>query len=233
MKKTFYWLIFIFLTKPVLAQDDKEYLGTWNVLSVRLGLGGKWSVFGEAQLRSLRLYDHFHYHELKGGIEYRLNPSLAFSASVGDYNTYQSGGDFIEPKPNAEIRTWLQTNLSQKIGRIKVEHRYRAEQRFQVSGLRNRFRYRASMVIPLNNLDLLPKTWYLNVSNEIFFTDVPTYFERNRFFVGFGYRFSQNFTLQSGWLHQFDYKIPDETGYNFMQISALFDLKLKRKTEKK
>lgn len=231
MKKIFYLLVFILLTNKVFAQNDKDYLGTWNILNLRLGLVGKWSVFGEAQIRSLRLYNHFHYHEIKGGLEYRLNPSVAFVLAMGDYNTYQSGGNFIEPKPSAEIRVWQQITLSQKIGRLRLEHRYRAEQRFQPKGLRNRFRYRASMIIPLNNLDLLPKTWYINVSNEIFFTDVPTFFERNRFFVGFGHKFSQTFTLQSGFLHQFDYKIPDEIGYNFMQISALFDLKLKKPKE--
>jgi hypothetical protein len=32
-----------------------------------------------------------------------------------------------------------------------------------------------------------------------------------------------------GYLHQFDYKINDETGRDFLQIGCYFDLKLKQK----
>jgi hypothetical protein len=32
------------------------------------------------------------------------------------------------------------------------------------------------------------------------------------------------FTLQSGWMNQFDYRINDETGRNFFQLSFLFEL---------
>jgi predicted phosphodiesterase len=41
------------------------------------------------------------------------------------------------------------------------------------------------------------------------------------------------FTLQAGYLHQFDYRINDETGKDFFQISLLFELKWKNKSGEK
>jgi hypothetical protein len=43
-------------------------LGSWNILNFKYNNNEKWSVFGEAQLRSLNFYNNFHYYEYKGGI---------------------------------------------------------------------------------------------------------------------------------------------------------------------
>ena len=117
--------------------------------------------------------------------------------------------------------------------RLKLEHRYRAEQRWTSDGFRNRFRYRINSALPLNNKKIEAGTYYLTASNEIFFTNRAPYFERNRVFLGAGYEFSPFFTLQAGYLHQFDYKISDETGKNFLQLSFLFEMQWKKKTGEK
>lgn len=50
-------------------------LGSWNVLNVKYNHTDKLSFFGEGQLRSLMFYDHFHYHELKGGFNCKIQKS--------------------------------------------------------------------------------------------------------------------------------------------------------------
>ena len=114
--------------------------------------------------------------------------------------------------------------MHQSLNRIRFEHRYRAEQRWTSNGFRNRFRYRFNTLMPLNGPKVEPGVFYLTASDELFLTDRAPYFERNRFFAGIGYEFSRLFTLQSGWMNQFDYRINDETGRNFFQISFLFEL---------
>ena len=47
-------------------------LGTWNVLTGRFNYNSKWHGFVELQLRSQQTYDHFNYHEVKGGIGYMI-----------------------------------------------------------------------------------------------------------------------------------------------------------------
>ena len=53
---------------------------------------------------------------------------------------------------------------------------------------------------------------------KYFFTDKEPYFERNRMLFAFNYKPSKATTIQVGYLHQFDYKINDETGRDFFQI---------------
>ena len=67
-------------------------------------------------------------------------------------------------------------------------------------------------------------TLYLNQSNEVFFTNKAPYFERLRVFIGAGFVFSNVFTLQMGYLHQFDYQLVDETGRDMLQVVLQFDL---------
>ena len=59
-------------------------------------------------------------------------------------------------------------------------------------------------------------------------TNLPAYFERNRFFIGGGYEINDQLSFQSGYVHQFDYKIDDETGRDFFQISLLLNFNLKK-----
>lgn len=48
-------------------------LGSWNILNAKLELNSKWNVFTEAQIRSLKFYDDFHYYELKAGATYQFS----------------------------------------------------------------------------------------------------------------------------------------------------------------
>lgn len=207
--------------------------GSWNILNAKLDLNDRWNLFGEAQLRSLRFYDDFHYYELKAGASFSISKNFSLTTGFGIFDTYSPGGNFKSPQVNDEFRTWLQLNMSQYEKRLKFEHRYRAEQRWTSDGFRNRFRYRFSSVYPLNSKKIEPGTFYLNISDEIFFTNRAPYFERNRFFVGAGHEFSNLFSLQLGYMSQFDYRINDETGRNFLQLSFLFELEAKKKTGEK
>lgn len=217
----------------LLALKGTSQTGSWNILNIKMDLNEKWNLFGEAQIRSLKFYDDFHYYELKGGATYKFSNTFSVSAGAGIFDTYSPGGNFKTPMANDETRIWLQLSMTQYERKLKFEHRYRAEQRFTSNGYRNRFRYRLNTTLPLKRKKIEPKTFYLNVSNEIFFADKAPYFERNRFFIGCGYEFSEAFTLQGGWLKQFDYRINDETGRNFFQIAFLFDLKYKKKSSEK
>ena len=223
-----HFLIFLFSVQFVTAQT-----GSWNILNAKLDLNQQWNLFGELQLRSLRFYDDFHYYEIKGGASYNISKSSNLSAGFGIFDTYSPGGNFNKPMANDEWRTWIQYSIRQYEKRLKLEHRYRAEQRWTSNGFRNRFRYRLNTVLPLNNKKVEPGTFYVSASNEIFFTNRAPYFERNRVFLGTGYEFSPLFTLQAGYLHQFDYRINDETGRNFLQVSLLFELQWKKKTGEK
>jgi len=213
-------LFLLFMINVSFCQS--EGLGSWNIINVKLNMNKKWSVFGEAQLRSLKFYDHFHYHEYKAGVNFKAHPNVTFTLGAGDYDTYREGGDFVKPKNNAEFRLWPQVVTNHTIASLRIEQRYRAEFRFTSNGYRNRYRYRLGITYPFGSEKDGYKPYQINVSNELFFTDREPFFERNRSLVAFGYKFSTITSIQIGYLHQFDYKINDETGRDFLQVGLYF-----------
>ena len=158
---------------PLCAQLDG--LGSWNILNVRYSMNSKWSLFGEAQLRSLLFYRHFHYYEYKGGFNYQLHPQLRAGLGIGDYDTYKEGGNFVTPKNNDELRIWPYITFNHSIGRFRIEQRYRAEFRFTKQGYRNRFRYRLGVAYPFGAEKKGFQPYQISAGNELFFTSAFTY----------------------------------------------------------
>jgi hypothetical protein len=216
-------LVVFFATSinDLVAQNND--LGSWNIINVKYTLSDKWSAFSEAQIRSLKFYDHFHYYEYKGGLNYKFHPNFTATLGAGSYQTYAQGGDFVLPKSNDEFRLWPQFVLSQSIGKFKIEQRYRAELRFTSNGYRNRYRYRFGISLPFGKEVKNFKPFQVSISNELFFTNREPYFERNRLLLAFNYKPSKNMTLQLGYLSQFDYRINDETGKDFLQFGIYFE----------
>jgi Protein of unknown function (DUF2490) len=204
-------------------------LGSWNILNLKYTLNEHWSVFGEAQIRSLRFYDDFHYHELKGGVNYKALPQMQLTLGVGDYDTYREGGTFVTPKNNDELRIWPQVVFSQSLGKFKMEHRYRTELRFANTGnYRTRFRYRIGLAYPFGRKSAAGARYQLNLSNELFFGTREPYFERTRLNLALSKRISPQSSLQVGYVYQFDYRINDEIGRGFFQIGLFFEWKKKK-----
>ncbi len=215
-------IAFYFLMNTTSAQTFD--LGSWNILTIKYNHNEKWSVFGEAQLRSLKFYDNFHYYEYKSGVNYKVHKNVILTLGAGSYQTYKEGGDFVLPRNNNEFRIWPQLILFQPIGKLKIEQRYRAEFRFTSNGYRNRFRYRLGVSYPFGKERNEFKPFLISASNEIFFTDIEPYFERNRILLAFNYKSSKATTIQIGYLHQFDYQINDETGRDFFQLGYFIEL---------
>jgi hypothetical protein len=199
--------------------------GSWNVINTKVNLSNKWSVFNELQLRSMSFYNHFYYYEVKGGGSYTIDKNFAVLLGIGKYVTYSDGGNFVKPITANETRFWQQLTMNQFLDRIKFEHRYRAEQRWFSNGAyRNRFRYRLNTVVPLNSRKMGPKTFYFTAFDEIFLTNTAPHFERNRVFGGVGYQFSKHFTLQPGYIYQYDYKNNAGFGKSFFQLTLMIEV---------
>jgi hypothetical protein len=70
------------------------------------------------------------------------------------------------------------------------------------------------------------------MSNELFFTDKQPYFERNRMQLSLNYKVNRHSTITMGFLHQFDYKINDETGRDFLLIGCYYELTRKKSSDR-
>ena len=181
MKKYSFILLFALSVLSIFAQNNS--LGSWNIIHFKGSLSKKLSYFAEAQIRSLKYYNDFHYHEFKGGITYEINGQLRASVATGKYDTYREGGDFVLPKNNDEFRLWPQLLLTQKLGKFILEQRGRVEMRFSKNGYRNRFRYRLGLNFLLEKMikNLTPFS-YLPVMRFFLQTMNPILKETDFFF---------------------------------------------------
>jgi len=172
----------------------------------------KWGGFAEVQARTDAIFAKYFYNELKSGVSYDLDKNFTVMVAGGRYAT--SDYRALEDGPlNVEKRLWLQLVLSQYLDRLKIEHRYRIEQRWfsyrgDSSGTRQRIRYRLNAFLPLNNKTITDKTFFLSVYDEIFLNPKGPVFERNRVYAGAGYQLNKHLILQAGWVNQANYNLP-------------------------
>ena len=206
------------LLAPARAQTnaiaDPQW-GTWLIGTVVLPGGPKhWGGYAEAQTRSNALGRQFFYTELKAGVSYDVAKNFTFMVAGGRYST----ADYRDLKAgplNVERRLWQQLTLTQFTARLKLEHRYRVEQRWfrfrddvvppGSFSYRNRIRYRFNAFLPLNHQAFTDKTVFLSAYDEVFFNPRGPFFERNRLYAGTGYQFDQHWTVQAGWVNQANY----------------------------
>jgi hypothetical protein len=216
-------IVALFFTGTAFCQTPGT--GTWNVLNVKKTFDPKWSAFFESQLRSQKLFNNFSYHELKAGIGYNIGTKLSIVVAAGQYVTYDPTGNFKSPVATHEFRFWQQFTLTNNIDPFKLEHRYRIEQRWINGNYRNRFRYRLNGLLPINKKKIENHTLYASVYDEVFFTNEDPYFERNRVYAGLGYNFNKLFTLQIGWIRQYDLKVAaPNVGKNYLQTNLFFSI---------
>lgn len=219
-------VIFVLATgilKPVAALAQSSGLGSWNILNLKYTHSNKLSVFAEGQIRSLQFYNQFHYYEYKGGIGYQFHKAASITLGAGNYDTYADGGNFVKPKNNDEFRLWPQLIINQSLWQLKIEQRYRSEFRFTNNGFRMRYRYRVGAAYPFGRQKNGSKQYQLVFNNELFFTGREPYFERNRMSVMLSGKVNQQVSVQAGYLHQFDYRITDETGRDFLVIGLFLE----------
>lgn len=184
--------------------------GSWFIGTVQLPGGDRrWGGFVEAQVRMNNLFHQYNYHEYKGGISYDLGQNFTTLLGAGRYVTYDYRERGAGPLTQ-EFRMWQQLIINQSLERLKFEHRYRVEQRWQnhrdrPDEYRNRIRYRFNMAVPLNNPRIGPQTVFASTYNEIFLNNRAPHFERNRFYAGLGYQTNSHWVFQVGWLNQYDF----------------------------
>jgi len=203
------------------AQKDKVW-GSWVINNVEYEFAKNFIGYFELQTRSQAMYNHFNYYEIKGGISYRITKNFSALVGFGNYGTYD-WKNIRGAKTNDELRLWQQFVISQKpIERIKLEHRFRAEQASINGRYRNRFRYRVNLIVPLNKDKVEKNTVFVSAFDEIFLTDTPPYFMRNRIYAGLGYQATKFLTIQAGWVNQFNYNFNTKGGKNNLLVSINF-----------
>jgi len=110
-----------------------------------------------------------------------------------------------EEKVNVdEHRIFQQFITRQSFGRVNLQHRYRFEQRWiEGQDFSLRFRYFLALNVALTKPEMTDGAFYFSSYNEIFLNYDSPVFDRNRLYVGLGFRLSNMARFEVGYMNQF------------------------------
>ncbi len=227
--RSYFFILFIAILSLTFnktkAQGQFYGTGSWNIVTINLpgSTTHRWGGYFEAQDRNYGIVSKFYYYEVKTGVSYNFDNNSFALLGTGRYTTY--GFDAVDDGPQiTETRLWEQLTTNHYISRLKLEHRYRVEQRWLNTGYRNRFRYRLTATLPLNKPKLEKGALFAAAFGEVFFNNKQPNFERNRFSPSIGYKFSKPFTLQAGVINQRNYQINTSDDKNYLIITATYNI---------
>ncbi len=219
-------LLFLFLIGwPFAAQsqedsEEEERITArrselWNGFYTKYRIGEKLFYYGEYHLRTRdQLVQNMGQIYLRFGLSYIINKNLEITGGIVTpfYWAPPEYADQDRPYDNIvnQFRFWQQALFIQPIGKAKLYHQIRTEQRWRRDyyvdspfELTYRWRYKISSYIPLNSYKFQPGTYFLSVYNEVFIqtgkTIIRNPFEDNRAFVGLGYILNENIQFQVGY----------------------------------
>jgi len=211
MKKLLLTLIVFSFFNSSNAQVEQSKMGAWYMYFFNYQFkNSRFGAQGDIQYRNWNLGWDLEQLLLRSGITYKpKSANVLFTLGYGNITTGQFGDS---KATTAESRIYQEALIPQKLGnRFHLAHRFRYEQRFVGNqDFRTRYRYNLFLNIPFNNSDLIEKTFYAALYNELFINGQTNIgqnrevdlFDRNRTYLGIGYILKPSMKFQFGWMNQ-------------------------------
>ena len=193
-------LIILFLINIFSVKSQENNVGNWLIYFGNKDLNSKLNWHHEIQYRNYNLLGELEQLLIRTGLGYNVNE---YSNILLGYGFIDSRNIFFETNEIIKVsenRIYQQFISKHAIGKIKVQHRYRFEQRFIKDDFKLRYRYFLSLNVPLLKGN---EKYYISAYNEIFINsnEVNT-FDRNRIYGGLGYKLNSNIKLEMGYMNQ-------------------------------
>ncbi len=196
-------ILFLFIFISAAATAQKSPFGNWLIYFGDKKIKQRLNWHHEVQYRNFNLIGDTEQLLLRTGLGWNLtesNNNIHFGYAFIYSQPYLQDSD--QKTEFEEHRIYQQFITRQLFDRLSIQHRYRFEQRYFKDDFSFRFRYFLSCNIALSKAKLVDNTIYLSVYNEIFVNTETDYFDRNRFYGGFGYRFSAQLRSEIGLMNQ-------------------------------
>jgi len=196
--------ISVMVLLPIFLLGQDSNLGNWLVYIGSKKVNDRWNIHHEVQYRNYNAIGDLEQLLLRTGVGYNLTPgNNNFLVGYGFIHS-QNYINLDDKEGVDEHRIFQQFITKQTIGKFKVQHRYRFEQRFIADNFRMRYRYFLAVNFPLIMPSETSSTeWYLSAYNEIFLNSKDNVFDRNRLYGGLGCRVNKNVRLELGYMNQF------------------------------
>ncbi|WP_341216308.1 DUF2490 domain-containing protein [uncultured Wocania sp.] len=203
-KKASLVALIIVLMLPIFAQSQDSNFGNWLIYIGNKKLNQKWNIHNEVQYRNYNAIGDLEQLLLRTGLGYSFNENKNNILLGYGYILSENYVDNADEKVSVnEHRIFQQFTSKQNIGLVKLNHRYRFEQRFVENDFKMRFRYFLGLNIPLINKEKDKNNYYLSAYNEIFLNSKSSIFDRNRVYAGLGYNINKNLKVEAGYMNQF------------------------------
>ncbi|HHH49415.1 MAG TPA: DUF2490 domain-containing protein [Saprospiraceae bacterium] len=220
-------LILLLFLQPIFTHAQQSEMGNWLMYFGTNKINENFSIHTEIQYRNHTLIpNNVEQLLLRVGLNYHFSNKAFTTAGYAYIPSYV----FESKQKNPEVtehRVWQQFILTNKIGRVKFEHRYRLEQRWVNQSYKNRFRYRLMFFVPFNKNRIEKGTLFLGLYDEIFINDNKVFFDRNRLYVALGYQFHKAASVQIGTLNQ---RVNDFDKW-YLQAALVFNTDWRNKTK--
>lgn len=196
---------------PRLHTDS--FHGWWNYFGDHPIAGSRWGVHLEGQWRRHDVLPRSQQLLLRPAINFSLNPNVMLTFGYAWVNTSRYG-DFPVGVPFPEHRVFQQAQVSHKVGKVAMSHRYRLEQRElgEMAGPpggertvtrwrhENRFRYLYRIGIPLKGRwgIALYDEFFLNFGKNV----AANVFDQNRAYGAITYQLPKSSRLEVGFMEQ-------------------------------
>lgn len=193
-------LLILMLALPYCLNAQNSDFGNWLIYIGDKHLNSKWNIHNEVQYRN--------YNAIGDLEQLLLRTGLGFSFNEGKNNLLLGYGYILSENYTGiadekisinEHRIFQQFISKQSIGSVKLNHRYRFEQRFVEKDFKMRFRYFLSLNIPFK----ASSRYYFSAYNEIFLNNESAVFDRNRLYGGIGFQMNKNLKVEVGYMNQF------------------------------
>jgi len=196
-------LLIFALTLPLTGLSQDSNLGNWLIYIGNKKLNSKWNIHNEVQYRNYNAISDLEQLLLRTGIGYNITEKNNILLGYGYILSENYVGNTDDKSSINEHRVFQQYTTKQNIGKLKLSHRYRFEQRFVEEDFKLRFRYFLSLNIPLKNNESGEGPFYLSAYNEIFLNSKSSIFDRNRVYGGLGYNVNKSVRIELGYMNQF------------------------------
>ncbi|MEZ4773206.1 MAG: DUF2490 domain-containing protein [Bacteroidia bacterium] len=203
-KRLALFVLLVVVYRYLIAQSSENQMNFSYLYLGQLRISDSWSIHTDVQEVNYEALNHFSQVIIRVGANYHLKGGSILTSGIGyvrsvpfDESTLDSASD--------ELRLWQDVRLKNTLGRLKVGHRYRFEERWVTNGADTKFSYRTryhlSFTIPINHKEIKPGTVSLAIFDEIFINMPDLNLGLNRISGGLGYQLNPTTSLQISYQH--------------------------------
>ncbi|MEQ6120244.1 DUF2490 domain-containing protein [Reichenbachiella sp. MALMAid0571] len=161
----------------------------------------------------LRWNDSFRQKSLKfvrTSLGYQMHPDILISGGLTLVRSYSEN-----QLNKTEIRPYEEVLMNRYYNKLRIQHRFRAEQRFlkytdtNLHGFHHRLRYRFMLRWPVyaNSSDINSKNLTINIGDEVYLNAgkeiTDNIFDQNRILIGPSFQFNQKFAITLLYIQKF------------------------------